>query len=72
MHNESIHTYRSTRRLVKVDVDSLVQAAAKEALSGHQYLNIVIKGKAQTGDAFSSDWKGETIGASHRYDGVGG
>jgi hypothetical protein len=31
------------------DVDSLLQAAAKEALTGHQYLNVVIKGKAQTG-----------------------
>lgn len=26
------------------DVDSLLQAAAKEALTGHQYLKIVIKG----------------------------
>jgi len=52
------------------DVDSLLQAAAKEGLTGHQYLNIVIKGKAQTGDAFSSDWKGEARGASHKYDGV--
>ena len=30
-------------------VDSLLQAAAKEALTGHQYLNVVIKGKG-------SDW----------------
>jgi hypothetical protein len=30
----------------------------------------VIKGKAQTGDAFSSDWKGEARGVSHKYDGV--
>jgi hypothetical protein len=52
------------------DVDSLLQAAAKEALTGHQYLNVVIKGKAQTGDVFSSDWKGEARGASHKYDGV--
>jgi Prion-inhibition and propagation len=52
------------------DVDGLLQAAAKEALASHQYLNIVIKGKAQTGDAFSSDWKGEARGASHKYDGV--
>jgi hypothetical protein len=52
------------------DVDDLLQAAAKEALTGHQYLNIVIKGKAQTGDAFSSDCAGETRGASHKYDGV--
>jgi Prion-inhibition and propagation len=52
------------------DVDSLLQAAAKEALTGHQYLNVVVKGKAQTGDAFSSDWNGKAIGASHTYDGV--
>jgi hypothetical protein len=52
------------------DVDSLLQAAAKEALSGHQYSNVVIKGNAQTGDAFSSDWKGKARGASHKYDGV--
>jgi hypothetical protein len=30
----------------------------------------VIKGKAHTGDAFSSDWKGEARGASHKYDRV--
>jgi hypothetical protein len=52
------------------DVDSLLQAAAKEALTGHQYLNIVITGKAHTGDAFSSNWKGEAKGASHKYNGV--
>jgi hypothetical protein len=52
------------------NVDNLLQAAAKEALTGHQYLNMVIKGKAQTGDAFSSDWKGEASGASHIYNGV--
>ncbi|PSS25225.1 hypothetical protein M430DRAFT_33010 [Amorphotheca resinae ATCC 22711] len=52
------------------DVDPLLQAAAKETLTGHHYSNVVIKGKAQTGDAFSSDWKGKAIGASHTYDGV--
>ena len=52
------------------DIGSLLQATVKEALTGHQYLNVVIKGKAQTGDAFSSDWKGEPRGASHKYDGV--
>lgn len=51
-------------------VDSLLQNAAKEALSGHQYLNVLVKGKAQTGDAFSSDWHGKTGGASHTFDGV--
>jgi Prion-inhibition and propagation len=52
------------------DVDDMLYAAAKEALTGHQYLNVTIKGKAQTGDAYSSDWKGEVVGASHTYDGV--
>jgi hypothetical protein len=44
--------------------------SAKEALTGRQYLGVTIKGKAQTGDAYSRDWKGEVIGASHIYDGV--
>ncbi|KAI9765711.1 MAG: hypothetical protein M1840_007144 [Geoglossum simile] len=52
------------------DVDSLLQTAAKEAITSHQYSNVVIKGKAQTGDTFRSDWKGKAIGASHTYDGV--
>jgi Prion-inhibition and propagation len=52
------------------DVDSLLQTAVKEAITGHQYLNVVIEGKAQTGDTFSSDWKGKAIGVSHTYDGV--
>lgn len=51
-------------------VDPLLQAAAKEALTGHKYLNVVIKGKAHTGDAISGDWKGDARGASHKYDGV--
>lgn len=51
-------------------VDSLVQNAAKEALSSHRYLNMLVKGKAQAGDAVSSDWHGKAVGASHIYDGV--
>lgn len=53
-----------------LNVDSLLLAAAKEAITGHQYLNVVIKGKAQTGDAFRNNWKGETKGASQIYGGV--
>jgi hypothetical protein len=30
----------------------------------------MIKGKAQIGDAFSSDWKEKTREASHKYDGM--
>jgi succinate dehydrogenase/fumarate reductase-like Fe-S protein len=52
------------------DVDDLLCAAAKESLTGHQYLGVTIKGKAQTGDAYSGDWKGEVVGVSHTYDGV--
>ncbi|KAL9591345.1 MAG: hypothetical protein Q9179_007816 [Wetmoreana sp. 5 TL-2023] len=54
-------------------VDSLLQNAAKEVLSGHRYLNVLVKGKAQAGDAVSSDWHGRALGAlgaSHIYDGV--
>jgi len=52
------------------DVDNLLQAAAKEALTGHHYMNVVIKGRVQTGDVFSNDWQGKAIGASHKYDGI--
>jgi hypothetical protein len=51
-------------------VDGLLQTAAQEVLTGHQYLNVVIRGQAQTGDAYSSDWKGGASGASDKYDGV--
>ena len=49
------------------DVDNLLQAAVKEALIGHQYVNVVVKGKAHTGDSFSADWQGNVVGASHKY-----
>jgi hypothetical protein len=52
------------------DVDPMLRAAAREALTGHQYLGVMVKGKAQTGDAFSSDWKGGAVGARHTYNGV--
>ncbi len=52
------------------DVDSLLQTAAREAQSGHRYLDVLVKGKTQTGDAFSSDWHGKAVGASHTYDSV--
>jgi hypothetical protein len=52
------------------DVDSMLQAAAKEALTGHQYLNVVVKGKAQIGNAFRRDWNRQAIGASNKYDNV--
>jgi len=51
-------------------VDSLLQTAAQEVLTGHQYLNVVIRGQAQTGDAYSSDWRGSAIGLSHQYNSI--
>ena len=50
-------------------VDSMLQTAAQEVLTGHQYLNVVIRGQAQTGDAYSSDWK-VVVNGPHKYDGV--
>jgi uncharacterized small protein (DUF1192 family) len=49
-------------------VDNLLQKTVKEVIAGHQYSNIEIKGQAHTGDAYSSDWSGGAIGASHKYD----
>lgn len=49
------------------DVDPLLQAAATEAL-GHRYSNVTIQGKAQAGDAFDSDWKGNASRGYHVYD----
>ncbi|KAH8603013.1 small s protein [Bisporella sp. PMI_857] len=51
-------------------VDSLLKKRANEVIAGHQYSNIGIKGQAHTGDAYSSDWSGGAIGASHKYDGI--
>lgn len=51
-------------------VDSLLETTAKEVLTGHQYLNVVIKGKAHVGNAYGSGWKGNANGASHKYDGI--
>ena len=51
-------------------VDSLLQKTVKGVIAGHQYSNIEIKGQAHTRDAYSSNWKGGAIGASHKYDGV--
>ncbi|KAH8595488.1 small s protein [Bisporella sp. PMI_857] len=48
-------------------VDSLLQKTAKEASTGHQYSNIIIRGQGLAGDAYSGDWKGDAIGAFHRY-----
>jgi hypothetical protein len=55
---------------VATGVDSLLQKMVKEVITGHQYSNIEIKGQAYTGDAYSSDWSGGAIGASHKYDGI--
>jgi len=52
------------------DVDTLLQAAAKECLTGHQFLNVMVRGKGQLGDVFTGDWKGGACGAGHKYDGA--
>jgi uncharacterized small protein (DUF1192 family) len=51
-------------------VDSLLQKTVKEVIAGHQYSNITFGGKGLAGDAYSSDWKGGAIGASHKYDSI--
>ena len=64
---------RETLELVQSaaeDVDSLLQNVVKEALNDHRYLNILVKGKAQIENAFSSDWHGKIVEASHTYDDV--
>ena len=33
-------------------------------------MGVVVRGKAQTENAVSSDWKGEAVGARHTYNGV--
>jgi hypothetical protein len=49
-------------------VDNMLQMAVQEVLIGHRYLNVVIRGQTQIGDAYSSDWRGSATGASHQYD----
>ncbi|OBT72108.1 hypothetical protein VF21_09193 [Pseudogymnoascus sp. 05NY08] len=44
-------------------LDNLLCAAAGEALGGHRYLNVKIKGKAQIGDALAADWNGGVMKA---------
>ncbi|KAK4040122.1 prion-inhibition and propagation-domain-containing protein [Parachaetomium inaequale] len=51
-------------------VDGCLQRAANEALTGHRYQNIQIRGKALNGDAFDQNWRHGAIGAFHTYDGV--
>lgn len=52
------------------NVDSLLQNAVKEVVNDHQYLNVLIKKKTQTENAFSSDWHEKTMKTSHTYDNV--
>lgn len=51
-------------------IDSLLQKTVKEVIAGHQYSNITFGGTGLAGDAFSNDWKGGAIGASHKFDGI--
>ena len=54
------------------NVDKLLHAAAKEARTGYQYLDIAAAGEAkvQTVDVIGSNWQGSAIGSSHVYDGI--
>jgi hypothetical protein len=51
-------------------IDPLLETAVNTALTGHQYSNITVKGRAHAGDTFSNDWHGRPVGASHTYDGI--
>jgi hypothetical protein len=51
-------------------VDTILQNAARETITGHQYSNVEFRGQGRAGDAYSSNWTGTAPGASHRYDGV--
>ncbi len=51
-------------------VDGRLKKAAKEVLTGHQYLNVGIRGQAHNGDAYNGDWSGNAVGKYHTYDGV--
>ena len=48
-------------------MDSLLRTATRELRAGHQDMNIMVRGQTQTGNAYSSDWTGSAIGASHQY-----
>jgi hypothetical protein len=52
------------------EIDTLFEMTAHTALTGHQYSNIVVKGRAQAGDTFSRDWNGRAGGPSHIYNGI--
>ena len=51
-------------------LDTVLYMAAKEVLTGNQYLNVVIEGKAQTGDSFGEGWHGQAISTCNKYDGI--
>jgi len=46
-------------------IDPLLETAINTALNGHQYLNIMVKGRVHAGDTFSDNWHGRPIGALH-------
>ncbi|KAF7137111.1 hypothetical protein CNMCM5793_007175 [Aspergillus hiratsukae] len=52
------------------EIDPLFEMTAHSALTGHRYSNIVVKGRAQAGDTFGSDWHGHAGGSSHVYDDI--
>ena len=51
-----------------IGVDEGLRKAATEALAGHQYRDVEVKGKALNGDAFGRDWQRGAIGKSNMYE----
>ena len=51
-------------------VDSILRTATQEMITGHRYLNVLIKDQAHTSDSYSSERMGGAIGASYSYVGV--
>lgn len=51
-------------------IHGVLKTAAREKMTSHQYLKIVIKGQGQVGDAYGIGWTGNARGASHKYDDI--
>jgi hypothetical protein len=51
-------------------VDTLLRTTARQLLNGHKFSKVVVKGQAQTGNMYSSDWRGAATGVSNQYDSV--
>jgi hypothetical protein len=69
---DQLHGEQQLRLLASAaqNIDEHLRKAAHQALMGHQYRNIQVKGRAMNGDVFSQDWKHGVLGRFHMYDGV--